>query len=101
MTAYSYGFRVWKAKAETKGVRPYCQCGYTDTIERVASWLNRRLYLLDDYFGYDPMQMSFPQKLDFENKSMLNGKLIKNGTVYIRKNGKLYNISGIVVRDSF
>lgn len=97
----SYGFRVWKAKAETKGVRPYCQCGYTDTIERVASWLNRRLYLLDDYFGYDPMQMSFPQKLDFENKSMLNGKLIKNGTVYIRKNGKLYNISGIVVRDSF
>ena len=97
----SYGFRVWKAKAETKGVRPYCQCGYTDTIERVASWLNRRLYLLDDYFGYDPMQTSFPQKLDFENKSMLNGKLIKNGTVYIRKNGKLYNISGIVVRDSF
>ena len=97
----SYGFRVWKVKAETKGVRPYSQCGYTDTIERVASWLNRRLYLLDDYFGYDPMQMSFPQKLDFENKSMLNGKLIKNGTVYIRKNGKLYNISGIVVRDSF
>lgn len=62
----SYGFRVWKAKAETKGVRPYSQYGYTDTIERVASWLNRRLYLLDDYFGYDPMQTGFPKKMDFE-----------------------------------
>lgn len=48
--------RVWKATAETQGVFPYLQLGYTDSLERLAAWTSERIELEDGYFGYEEGQ---------------------------------------------
>ncbi len=49
--------RVWLATATTTGVKPYVQMGYTDSLERLDSWIARRIELEDDFFGYQPSDL--------------------------------------------
>lgn len=45
--------RIWTATTETRGVRPYAQLGYTDSLERVFEWVNRRTELIDLLFDFE------------------------------------------------
>ena len=53
--------RVWIASSVTQGVRPYQQLGYTDSLERIDTWISDRLALEDSYFGYTAPSESLEQ----------------------------------------
>ena len=48
---------VWEAIAEVKGVKPCLQLGYRDSLERYEDWINIRIKLLDEYYGYIPNEV--------------------------------------------
>ncbi len=44
--------RIWKALTTVKGVKPYKQRGYKDSLERIYPWMKDRLVSLDKRMNY-------------------------------------------------
>ena len=84
--------RIWTATATTKGVRPYKQVGQVDSIGRVDEWIRERISLLDGYFSFDPNGI---KELPSDNQTRLEArKVIRDGHLYIIKDGKVYSADG-------
>ena len=47
---------IWEATSITTGVRPYVALRHQDSLERLTDWIDERIRLLDEMFGYDPSQ---------------------------------------------
>lgn len=45
-------YRLWKATAATKGVRPYKQIGNIDSLARIQPWVKDRLVQIDKLMAY-------------------------------------------------
>ncbi|MBQ8127264.1 MAG: CotH kinase family protein [Prevotella sp.] len=76
-TAYNTGNRVvlnsmtWEATAPTIGVKPWAQLGYTDSLERFMTWIDKRIALLDKHFDYNGLTTVMSHS---ENDSSKTGK---------------------------
>ena len=58
-------FRIWVATAPVRGVCPYRQVGFTDSLERVKQWLHRRLELEDEYIEhFSPSSLTYHQNVE-------------------------------------
>ncbi len=86
-------FRIWTATQTQTGVFPYKQIGYTDSLQRYKDWMKERIRLLDGWAGYeDPT--AYINNIKPDKKEVVN-KYFKDGTVYIRRNGKDYDVFGM------
>ena len=56
-----YKNAIWRATNTVSGIEPAIQMGYTDTFERVADWLTKRIALEDEYLEYDSNTLSVEQ----------------------------------------
>lgn len=45
---------VWRATQTIKGVEPNAKLGFTDSLERLESWIHDRMTMCDAFFDYDP-----------------------------------------------
>ncbi len=43
---------AWEATKTVRGVKPYVQLGYNDSLERYKSWIETRIALLDKHYDY-------------------------------------------------
>ncbi|MCR5849191.1 MAG: DUF4886 domain-containing protein [Bacteroidaceae bacterium] len=93
-----YIFRIWTATATTKGVRPYKQMGYTDSIERVEEWLAERMSLLDEYFDYDPDGIKDLESAKHSITQPVARKVIRDRHLYIIRDNETYSVDGKWVR---
>lgn len=58
-------FRIWVATAPVRGVCPYRQVGFTDSLERVKQWLHHRLELEDEYIEqFSPSPLTYHQNVE-------------------------------------
>lgn len=69
-TTYSEGdkckldYRVWIATRRIRGVKPYQQLGFRDSLPRYHDWFVQRQLLIDIVFGYPhPQQSEYRQEL--------------------------------------
>lgn len=88
----------WVATADNKGVKPYEQLGYVDSMERIERWIDERFELIDAYLGYvEDVGIFMATKCenpsyDAESLYDLQGRKIttpQKGGLYI-KNGKKF-----------
>ena len=84
-------YRIWTATGTTKGVRPYKQIGQVDSQEKVETWINKRISLLDEYFSFDPDRIT---DLTSDKQKVDTRKVILAGHLYIIKNNETYSIDG-------
>ena len=54
-------YRIWKAKSQVKGVRPYVQVGCKDSLSRIKPWMQKRLQYVDIWMNYSftPVLVSY------------------------------------------
>jgi len=91
----TYGDRIWTATGTTQGVKPYIQLAHTDNFERLENYINRKIELLDVYFGYDRESYEVGIKNFEANKQTDKAhKVIRAGHLYIIKDGKTYSPDG-------
>ena len=45
---------AWEATDVVKGVKPFAQIGYHDSLERYKEWVSERIGILDAHFNYHP-----------------------------------------------
>ena len=45
-------YRIWKAKKQVKGVKPYKQVGCIDSLSRIKPWVQKRLQYVDSWMNY-------------------------------------------------
>lgn len=83
--------RVWKATAETQGVFPYVQLGYTDSLGRLEEWTSLRLELEDGYFGYEDGQIPVSQ----ETPSVTSPSTDPVQHLIQQKNSAVYSLDGM------
>ena len=93
----TYGGRIWTATTQTQGIAPYTKLAHTDSMERLKSYIDRKLELLDGFFGYD--RKTYEVGLndipsETEDSSAHVRKYMKDGHLYIIKDGKTYSIDG-------
>lgn len=88
-------YRIWTATGTTKGVRPYKQIGQVDSQEKVETWINKRISLLDEYFSFDPDRIT---DLTSDKQKVDTRKVILAGHLYIIKNNETYSVGGKRVR---
>lgn len=89
----TYNYRVWKATQPVKSIPPVAENGYTDTEERVRSWIKKRIELEDEYLGYcttDDVPSTYPSKA----KRPVTKRLI-NRNIIISAGEKNYHINGM------
>lgn len=90
-----YDYRVWKARTEVKGRTPVVQAGYTDTEDRVRSWLDERIALEDKYLGYTATGLT---PIHSDVVSQKPKKVLVNGHILIEHNANLYSVEGVKVK---
>ena len=93
----SLGDRIWTATTQTLGIAPYTKLAHTDSMERVENYINRKLELLDGFFGYD--RKTYEDGItdiseNEESSPALARKFLKDGHLYIIRDGKTYSIDG-------
>ena len=93
----TYGDRIWTATTQTQGTAPYTKLAHTDSMERLENYINRKLELLDGFFGYD--RKTYEDGLndilsETEYSSAHARKYMKDGHLYIIKSGKTYSFDG-------
>ena len=92
--------RIWTATAVTQGIKPFTKLGHTDSMERVENYVNRKIKLLDDYFGYDPSDdgiQELPSTEQPDNQPVAR-KVIRDKHLYIIKDNETYSVDGKRVR---
>ena len=87
-------FRIWTATATTKGIRPYKQMGEIDSQERVESWIQERISLLDEYFNYDPDGIKEVESSGQSDNKTVSRKIIRDKHLYIIRDNETYSVDG-------
>lgn len=90
-----YDYRVWTATEPVMGISPVVKKGYTDTEDRVATWLKRRLELMDDYLGYSSTGI---QSIPVSKSNNIVKKRIINNRIVISINDKLFYTNGVYAK---
>ena len=88
-------YRIWTATGTTKGVRPYKQIGQVDSQEKVETWINKRISLLDEYFSFDPDRIT---DLTSDKQKVDTRKVIRDKHLYIIKDNETYSVDGKRIR---
>ena len=84
--------RIWTARTTTTGIPPYTRLAHTDNLERVESYVSRKIELLDEFFGYNPIDVGIKEPPS--DKQPAARKVIRDKHLYIIKDGKAYSADG-------
>lgn len=87
-----YNYHIYEAKENVSGITPTATGGYTDTEERVRTWLDRRIELEDDYLEYVAPK---------DSVSAETRKFIRGNRILIHHNGHYYTPDGAEVCGGF
>jgi len=84
--------RIWTATTTTIGIPPYTKLAHTDNLERVESYVSRKIELLDGFFDYNPIDDGIKEPPS--DNQPATRKVIRDKHLYIIKDGETYSIDG-------
>ena len=85
--------RVWTARETTTGNKPYTKLAHTDSFERIENYIQRKISLLDEHFGFDPNEVGIllPKS---DRPTVSPRKVIRDKHLYIIRDDETYSADG-------
>lgn len=86
---------IWHANTTVKGVVPYVRLGFEDSLERVEEWVDSRIKMYDEHFGFEMSDTTAVKEIEIfpDSKEVIysiDGRRIPNlqkGFNIVVKNG--------------